>query len=393
MRGAWTEPRAEPGSCVVAGHICLDIIPDLQGQTAFLDAIRPGHLLPIGAPTLATGGSVSNTGLALHKLGIDTRLMGKVGDDSFGREVLSRMRAIDPALIKEMRSLPSEHTSYTIIISPSDADRVFLHSTGANDTFGPEDIDYAALKDAMIFHFGYPTAMARMFAQDGLELSELLRRAKETGVTTSLDTSMFDTQGRAGQTNWPLFLSQTMPFVDIFMPSLDEILLMLAPQTEPKHPDPVLCRELAHRLLELGAGVVVLKQGEHGLYLRSAAPKDGRDLGRAFHHLDGEWHNRELWAPAFAVQTIGTTGAGDCAIGGFLAAVLRGMGPQEALLLAAAVGACNVEAADATSGVRSWRETLSRIDAGWPQRALSIPGWTYDAATQLLLGPLDGSAP
>ena len=378
------------GTCVVAGHICLDIIPDLGGQRDFLEAIQPGHLLPIGAPTIATGGSVSNTGQALHRLGIPTRLMGKVGDDSFGREVLARLAAVDKTLVTEMRSLPDEHTSYTIIISPSDADRVFLHSTGANDTFGPEDIDYGALAFADLLHFGYPTAMARMVANDGQELAELMKRAKDTGVTTSLDTSMFDRHGVVGRTDWERFLAGAMPYVDIFMPSLDELLLMLIPEKVASEPDPVLCRELSARLIDLGAGVVVLKQGEKGQYLRTLPPHSGRDLGRAFKGADEAWYSRELWAPAFEVHMVGTTGAGDCSVGGFLAALLRGLGPEEALQMSAAAGACNVEAADATSGVRSWEDTKARIAAGWRQHALTLPGWNYDKKTLLWVGPLDG---
>ena len=378
------------GSCVVAGHICLDIIPDIQGYSRFLDDIQPGHLLPIGAPTVASGGSVSNTGLALHKLGIPTRLMGKIGDDSFGKELCSLLSAVDKNLVKEMRSLAEERTSYTIILSPSDADRVFLHSTGANDTFGPEDIDYAALYEADMFHFGYPTAMARMFANDGKELAELLQRAKETGVTTSLDTSMFDRHGAAGDTNWEDLLQRALPSVDIFLPSLDEILLMLMMEKTAGEPDAVLSRQLAEMLLDFGAGIVVLKQGEHGLYLRTRDAGYGRNLGRGLAGTGANWRNRELWAPAFDVSVVGTTGAGDCAVSGFLAAVLRGLGPDEALLMAAAVGACNVESADATSGVRSWPDTIARIESGWKQHEVALPGWIYDEATHLWSGTHDG---
>ena len=378
------------GSCVVAGHICLDIIPDIQGHPRFLDDIQPGHLLPIGAPTVASGGSVSNTGLALFKLGIQTRLMGKIGEDSFGKELCSLLSAVDMSLVKGMRVLPDEDTSYTIILSPSDADRVFLHNTGANDTFGPEDIDFALLDDADMFHFGYPTAMARMFADDGAELAELLQRAKETGVTTSLDTSMFDRRGAAGNTNWEVLLQRALPFVDIFLPSLDEILLMLMLEKTAAGPDAAVSRELALRLLDFGAGIVVLKQGEHGLYLRTRDAGDGRDLGRAFSDAGSTWRNRELWAPAFEVPVVGTTGAGDCAVSGFLAAVLRHLGPEKALLMSAAVGACNVESADATSSVRSWPDTIARIESGWRQHELTLPGWTYSETTRLWYGPLDG---
>ena len=74
---------------VVAGHLCLDILPQLAGIPAgeFLKLFAPGRLVEVGPASLMTGGPVSNTGLALHKLGIATRLMGKVGADLFGQAV------------------------------------------------------------------------------------------------------------------------------------------------------------------------------------------------------------------------------------------------------------------------------------------------------------------
>jgi len=77
----------EPFDAVVAGHVCLDIIPDLSAHPEFrLDALlRPGHLVEIGPAAFSTGGPVSNTGLALHRLGIRTLLMGKVGNHLFGQ--------------------------------------------------------------------------------------------------------------------------------------------------------------------------------------------------------------------------------------------------------------------------------------------------------------------
>jgi sugar/nucleoside kinase (ribokinase family) len=378
------------GSCIVAGAICLDIIPDIHDQKGFLQAILPGHLVAIGAPILATGGAVSNTGLALYKLGIPTQLMGKVGDDPFGKQVISLLSAVDEQLTSGMQIVPGDDTSYTVILSPADADRVFLHSTGANDTFGPEDINYDALREADLFHFGYPTAMTRMYINDGQELVLLLERVKETGITTSLDTSMFDPHGAPGQTNWELLLKKVMPFIDIFLPSRDEILLMLMPEKVGCAPDAALNREIAQKLLDFGAAIVVIKQGENGLYLRTTDLRNGRNLGRAFTNSSGNWRFREIWAPAFEVPVVGTTGAGDCAVAGFLAAVLRGMSPENALSIAAAVGACNVEAADATSGVRSWSETLSRINRDWKQHDLALPGWKFNRTTHLWNSPIDG---
>ena len=83
-------------------------------------------------------------------------------------------------------------------------------------------------------------------------------------------------------------------------------------------------------------------------------------------------------AAVFKVPEVGgTTGSGDATIAGFLASVSKGLGPEEALTMAVAVGACCVEAPDATSGIRPWSETQKRVrgagSAGKPGSA--EPGW------------------
>jgi sugar/nucleoside kinase (ribokinase family) len=77
------------------------------------------------------------------------------------------------------------------------------------------------------------------------------------------------------------------------------------------------------------------------------------------------------------VEVIGTTGSGDATIAGFLSGLLLGLNPVETMTMAVSVGACNVEAADALSGIRAWDETLARIQQGWPRCELHIPtlGW------------------
>ena len=89
-------------SAVVAGHICLDIIPEIQALPAggFNAAFLPGHLLEVGSAAMSTGGAVSNSGLALHRLGIPTQLICKVGADAFGRVVRELIEAEDPSLFR-----------------------------------------------------------------------------------------------------------------------------------------------------------------------------------------------------------------------------------------------------------------------------------------------------
>lgn len=83
--------------------------------------------------------------------------------------------------------------------------------------------------------------------------------------------------------------------------------------------------------------------------------------------------DREVLAPCFRARRVaGTTGAGDCTIAGFLAALLRGDGPAQAATSATAVGASSVEAPDATGGVPPWPELAIRLDAGWARHAIEI---------------------
>ncbi|MBN1812310.1 MAG: carbohydrate kinase family protein, partial [Anaerolineae bacterium] len=114
------------------------MIPDLSGtsQDGFEQRFRPGHLVEVGPAAIATGGAVSNTGLALHKLGIPTRLMGKVGDDLLGQAVRQVVATHGGDLVDGMVIDRTASTSYTIIINPPGVDRAFLHFPGANDTFG-----------------------------------------------------------------------------------------------------------------------------------------------------------------------------------------------------------------------------------------------------------------
>ena len=218
---------------VVAGHICLDVIPTFEARGGGLDTLLiPGKLVEVGPAVASTGGAVSNTGLALHRLGIPTKLIGKVGDDLFGTAILDLLRHYDDALADGMVIGRGESSSYTIVINPPGVDRIFLHSSGTNDTFGPDDVDIDQLAGAQIFHFGYPPVMRRMYANRGVELATLMERMKVEGLTTSLDMAYPDPASEAGQVDWMALLERVLPYVDVFLPSLDEILFML---DRPRH--------------------------------------------------------------------------------------------------------------------------------------------------------------
>ena len=392
-------------SAVVAGHICLDIIPAFGAMPGHGGpVVEPGKLVNVGPASLATGGAVSNSGLALHRLGIPTRLMGKIGDDLFGRAILDIVTSRDPALAAGMIVSADSPSSYTVVISPPGIDRSFLHCTGANDTFGPEDVDPAKLRGADLFHFGYPPLMRRMHQDGGHELTALLRRAKETGLATSLDTAHVDVDAPAGRVDWHNLLALVMPYVDFFLPSLDEALFMLDrvrfEETVSRAGDRNLAvaaginmlADLAEQLIAMGAAVVGLKLGDQGFYLRTTG--DAARLAQVGDlALGASWRNCELLAPAFRVDVVGTTGAGDCAIAGFFAALLHGRDPADSLIGAVAAGACNVEVADAISGIPTWSGLLARIEQGWDRRALDldVSDWRWDATPGLWRGPHDAN--
>ncbi|MCU0513666.1 MAG: carbohydrate kinase family protein [Anaerolineae bacterium] len=364
---------------IVAGHLCLDLLPEMH--TVPLDKLAsPGKLFEVGPITLATGGAVSNTGLALHRLGVNVGLMTSIGADFIGQAIRGVIAARDPRLTELIGTRDSGYSSYTVVLSPGGQDRIFLHATGTNADFSSADIDFDLVAQAKLFHLGYPPILPRLYEDDGDELVTIYRRVHQSGVVTSLDMSLPDATGGAGTADWWTILRRTLPFVDIFVPSIEEIIFMLRRDDYAAwggrvmpHLTRAYLRGLAEDLLALGCAITGFKLGPLGMYLHATPDRDR--LARLVRlPLPVEaWARFEAWHPAFSVAVVGTTGAGDSCYGGLLAALLRGDLPHDALRLACAVGACNVEAADALSGVRSLTETLARLEAGWPTRHDTLP--------------------
>jgi sugar/nucleoside kinase (ribokinase family) len=365
---------------VVAGHVCLDIIPAFPPVASSLDTLLvPGKLVDVGPAVIATGGAVANTGLALHRLGLPVRPVGKVGDDAFGRAVLEIFRAAG-APTEGLAVDSAAATSYTVVLSPAGYDRIFLHCPSANDRFGAADLPAAALAGAGLLHFGYPPLMRRFYADGGDELRALLVRAKNAGLTTSLDLALPDPQSPAGRADWAAILRQALPQTDIFVPSLDEMIFMLdRPRSEAMRLQSARniplggltaadVRQVADRAIDLGAAVVLLKLGSEGVYFQATADRARLLACGAAAPNPETWRGVSGHATCFEVEVAGTTGSGDCTIAGFLAALCQGLGPDDAARMAVAVGAASVEQPDATSGVPPWNALRARIAAGWKRK-------------------------
>jgi len=388
----------------VAGHICLDIIPSFGSENRdFENLLIPGKLIVVGQATIATGGAVSNVGLALHRLGIPTVLIAKIGRDPFGDIIKGLLNHHSPELTKAMIVDEESSTSYTLVINPTDRDRMFLHSPGANDEFKATDISDSDLEGVGLFHFGYPPLMRQMYRNNGRELEKLLATVKGKGIATSLDLAKTDPESKAGKIDWISVLDRILPYVDIFQPSLDEIFFMIDRQRYDffkkrygedrylKYINTDILDQLSQTLIEMGAGVVVIKLGEQGLFLRTAEQVEALEGILKKDDTLPQWSKRQLLAPCFRADAIGTTGSGDCAIAGFLTAMLDGAGPIGALTMAAGVGAFSTEQLDATSGVEHKAAVQRRIASGWKRRAVGIEktGWQWLDGESIWKGPMD----
>lgn len=365
---------------IVAGHLCLDMHPEMERVT--LEGLgSPGRLFETGALTLATGGAVSNTGLALHQLGVDVRLMANVGDDFVAQTTLSILETRDPRLTQYVRVQQGQPGAYTIVLTPQRVDRIFLSHIGPNDTFGVEAVDFSVLAGVRLFHLGYPTLLPRLYANAGDEWVDICRLAKAAGVVTSVDMALPDPNSPSGQVDWRAIFPRVLPYTDIFIPSIEEIVFCLRRadfdiwgENVLAHITAAYLSDLADELLGMGGVIVGFKLGQLGFYIKTAGVERFDRLQR-LHLNPTDWAHKTVWSPAFQVDVVGTTGAGDSAYAGFLAALLHGLKPNDAVLWACAVGACNVEAADSVSGVPAWAEIQARLAAGWAHRSERLTGF------------------
>lgn len=379
---------------IVAGHICLDLLPtfDKTSTVSTAEMFTPGKLVQIGESVLSSGGTVSNTGIALRQLGFSTGLMAKIGNDLFGQGLLKILESFsdDLQLIVDTDS----STSYSYVIAPPGVDRVFLHHPGANDTFCSQDLNYDNIAKAKLFHFGYPPVMKHMYEHDGRDLGAMMKQIKDRNVITSLDMAYPDPDSPGGHADWIKILHSTLPFTDIFLPSIEELLFMIDrhefDRLSVKSQETGISfiqlfdmnnlPELADILISFGSAVVVIKMGSKGLYMKTANEKRMRSLAE-YLPIDLEaWSDKSWFAPSFLVQNIAsTTGAGDASIAGFLAGILLGRPAWQSLQLGCGAAAQKIQIRKSFGGIDPVESLLNKI-SDWPhEKVANIPAdWNFD---------------
>ncbi|MFQ6132993.1 MAG: carbohydrate kinase family protein [Armatimonadota bacterium] len=270
-----------------------------------------------------SGGCAANTGIGLARLGAEVAVMGKVGTDGFGDFVIDRLTSegCDCAGIVRTEAV---NTSGTMVLVHTDGERSFIHNTGANARLEPSELDMGIATSGRILHYAGHNLMPGF---DGEPAAGILREAKAAGVTVSLDTA-WDATGR-----WMSLIAPCLPHVDIMLPSYEEA-KMITGRDEPA--------DIAQVLLDHGVGLVALKMGTEGCYIRSA--------------------DEEVRLPIYCIEAVDATGAGDAFVAGFLRGVLAGWDLERTGRLANAVGALCCQGIGTTQGIRGWEETLAFME-------------------------------
>ena len=310
--------------------VCLGImVADVVGRP-LRTLPAPGRLVLGDEMSLHTGGCAVNTAIGLARLGVPVQVIGKIGLDPFGDFLLRQLDGQSVGTRGVSRD-PEIGTSTTMVMVDPDGERRFVHYMGANARLTLDDVDWGIIESASILHVAGALVLPGI---DGQPTAELLQRAQAAGVMTFLDT-VWDDTGR-----WMDLLGPCLPHVDYFVPSLAEAQALTGLD------DP---EDVARALLDRGVGTVGLKMGADGCLVMS-------DAGEV------------LRVPAFEVDAVDATGAGDAFAAGFIAGVWRGWSLERTARFGNAAGALCVTGVGAAGGVRSLPETLAFMESARTRR-------------------------
>ncbi len=286
---------------------------------------QKGALEKVNSITVHSGGNAMTASINLKKLGVESYIVGMVGNDMFGTYLKSCLE--DARVnIKGLKTSKQTQTSASVLMIDRNAERSFFHCVGTNAIFSIDDIDFDVISRCDIV---FVTGTFLLTHFDGVETMEFLKKCKEMGKTTMLDVC-WDSNG-----NWGKLLDMSMPYIDYLMPSIDEA-VCISGKNEPD--------KIADVFVSKGARNVIIKLGSKGSYLR----KENEIKGKIF-------------PPFFVENPVDTTGAGDSFCSGFIAAFAKGKDLDECMEFANAVGAMSVMKKGATSGTKSYDETLKFI--------------------------------
>ncbi len=299
-------------SVLCAGLLVADLfVPPLRRLPA------AGELIATDGFLVDTGGCAANTATALAKLGVRAAVAGTIGEDVFGDFVLrdlSRKGADTRGIARSAK----HGTSQTVILPVIGEDRRYIHTFGSNADFTVDDVDRGALTQARVLCVGGYLALPGLNPDT---LGALFKMAHASGVITVLDVVVPAGDAAAAARAMDA-LDPVLPHTDFFLPN-DEEAQRLTGEADP--------RAQAEALLKTGCGTVVVTQGARGVLAA---------------HAGGV-----IEQPAFKVDVVDGSGAGDAFAAGLIAGLLDDMPLEHALRLGGAMGASACTALGCSAGL------------------------------------------
>jgi sugar/nucleoside kinase (ribokinase family) len=297
-------------------------IADMLGRP--VTGIPPGqNLALLEEIRLTVAGTAAGTAVDLAKLGADVYAIGALGQDELGNFVVSTMQRYGihtEGLVRKK----GVQTSATMLPIRPNGERPALHVIGSNGALTFEDIDLGIISRAKYLHIGGTPLLAKL---DGPPMAKVFRHAREHGVVTTYDLLAMPRPDLLRN------VEACLPFVDYFMPGLEEAVMMTGLTDR---------REVIRYFLDRGARHTVFKMGGEG---SSIAWLENGEV-------------KELRVPTFKVPVVDSTGCGDAYCAGFIVGLSLGFDLEKAARLGSAAGALVIQGLGSDAGIVDLDQTL-----------------------------------
>ncbi|MBW4520433.1 MAG: ribokinase [Scytolyngbya sp. HA4215-MV1] len=282
-----------------------------------LDLVARSPRLPVPGETLlghdlarVPGGKGANQAVAAARLGVPTMMVGRVGSDGFGQELLASLQR-SQVQCEGVQVDTSTHSGVAIIAVADDGENHIIVIPGANGQVNLTDVErlQPLLEGAssLLLQFEIPLPAVQMAAA----------AARAAGVRVILDPA-------PAIATVP---SELYTLVDILTPNAVEAAQLVGFAVD----TPAEIERAAKALLQRGVKQVVIKLGETGAFCATAS--------------------EAFWVPAFSVQAIDTVAAGDAFNAGMAVALAEGRSLRESLTWGSAAGALTVTKTGAQSSL------------------------------------------
>lgn len=241
----------------------------------------------------------------------------------------------------------------------------------------------------------HPTACLWQHREQEATFADHVEAAQRAGVSQIFLLGAPD-HPRAGGEPWQEWLRPLLPFAAVLCAQADHLLQTLDPDSAstlaetgaleqlPRWLNGGILHDLSNYLMSCGAGVVLIGLREHGVYLRTNPNSERVSFIRKFapgDHIAAHlamWTERDMLIPPFEIAGAGDRSSVDALAAGFIASILHGLTPGEAIRMGAAVSASAAETEHPYESMPLWEAVEARVEGGWPQGhcGLDLGGWS-----------------